>query len=133
MRPLNVQYRSAKHISEFCSNLVQMNAKGKFSSPRIHGTFISKTQLSVKIEAFSANETSSADVISLKDFDPNSVQSEEFKDDKLVIVICSKEDMGKWRNWICLRFGAEYCHMLRRWHCLVLLQWRSKRISFADN
>ena len=42
MRPLNVQYRSAKHISEFCSNLVQMNAKGKFSSPRIHGTFTQK-------------------------------------------------------------------------------------------
>ena len=61
----------------------------------------------MKIEAFSANETSSADVIPLKDFNPHSVQSEEYKDDKLVVVICSKEDMGKWRNWICLNFGAE--------------------------
>ena len=98
MRPLNVQYRSAKHISEFCSNLVQMNAKGKFSSPRVHGVFISETQISVEIKSFSFNRTSNADVMPLKDFDHNLIQSKKHKDNKLVVVICRRDDMGKWKT-----------------------------------
>ena len=103
MRPLNVQYRSAKHISEFCSNLVHMNAKGKFSSSRVHGVFISETQLSVEIKLISSNGTSNADVMPLECLNPDLILSEKHKDDKLVVVICRRDDMGKWKNWL----GAE--------------------------
>ena len=99
-RPLNVQYRSAKHISEFCSNLIQLNVRGKFGSSRIHGIFISESQLSVEIKTFSFNETSSEDVIPLEDWDLDMILSEKHKDDKLVVVISRRDDIEKWKNWL---------------------------------
>ena len=99
-RPLNVQYRSAKHISEFCSKIVQINRKGKFSNPRVHGIFLSKNQLEVELRRFSKMQEikSELDVESLEDLAKSLKLKESYKLDRWVVVICLKYEKIFWEK-----------------------------------
>ena len=108
MRPLNVHYRSAQHISQFCSKLVQFNRKGKFSSPRIHGIFLSEVQHSVELRKFSKESTinnSKEGVLSLNELNTSSVMCTKYEFSRWVIVICYSKDQKDWESVLLNKFG----------------------------
>ena len=94
-RPLNVQFRSAKHISEFCSNLVQISKRGKFSSPRVYGVFLSKTQQQVQISEFAKSDYGEI-LLSLQ----SKCFKKSYEKSRWVIVLCNAEFEGAWEKFI---------------------------------
>ena len=110
-RPLNVHYRSAQQISEFCSKLVQFNRKGRFSSPRVLGTFLSEVQpSSVQVLKFSKESTvknPTEKILFLDEFDPRSVMSEKYKASRWVMVICQKKEQPYWETMLLSKFEKD--------------------------
>ena len=95
-KPLNVQFRSAKHIAEFCSNLVQVYHSGKFSSPRVCGTFLSKTQQQVQISEFTKSDVTET----LINFSSSKCFSRSYEKSRWVVVLCSTDVREAWQNSI---------------------------------
>ena len=136
-RPLNVQYRSANHISEFCSKLVQVNNKGKFSSPRVHGIFLSQQQ-AVEVKRFwtDSNQASSDDTFM---FDLNSSLDKRYNSSRWIIVICPTAKLIYWNSWpkqkklSDFNFGRITVFNSRRWFGFPSFQRWGKPFSFTSH
>ena len=98
-KPLNVQYRSAKHIGQLCTHLVHLDRLGRFSSSRVPGVFISGAQQEVRLEAFQQN------LLQLEKPEKLELDS-KYSQNRWIVAVCFTKNKSAWMNYIKRQFAG---------------------------
>ena len=104
-KPLNVQYRSAEHIGMFCTNLVNVDRLGRFSSSRVHGVYKSGAQEKVAVFFFPKDVQQSENSMTQncswkKDFEPKKGLCSKYEKNRWIIVVCKDANIYAWEKYI---------------------------------
>ena len=95
-KPLNVQYRSATHIGQFCTNLVHVDRDGRFSGTKVPGVFISKSQDKVTLKKFKKDNQESKDQTFFDSTNPGRDLSPNYEGNRWVVCCCEKRNKETW-------------------------------------
>ena len=95
-KPLNVQYRSATHIGQFCTNLVHVDRDGRFSGTKVPGVFISKSQDKVTLKKFKKDNQECKDQNFFDSTNPGRDLSSNYEGNRWVVCCCEKRNKETW-------------------------------------